>query len=211
MDQSAMVVRRLAAAMLAALAACGFLGRMGSPAVPYGTPEPAFGEVSDSLLMRVIADGDLIVLGTPVDRESEAGLFTPTFQLGAKETWYSVKVTVDSVVRGKLKHAKSVDLGFMPELLASRGRFRLEPNDIIVQYPEVSSSRNRWAGAPPLIVGERAVFIFKRCYYCVELTGRPSRAGPYYKATPWVAMTWGSKLPPEEWPRVVRIVRERAR
>jgi len=32
--------------------------------------------------------------------------------------------------------------------------------------------------------------------------------GPYYLAHPWVAMTWGSKLPPAEWTRVVRLTDE---
>ncbi len=200
--------RWLSAAQAAALAGCASFGKLTAPAVPYNVAahDPAVGEIPDAQLERIIADGDLVVLGRVADRENETGLFTPTFQVGAKETWYSVKVEVDSVARGKLGRAKRVDLGFMPAVLDDGRRFgKLRDNEIVVQYPEMSSSRTRWASAPLLVVGERAVFIFKKCYYCVPLRGKPSRAGPYYTANPLVAMTWGSKLPPEEWSRVVRI------
>jgi hypothetical protein len=200
--------RWLTAAHAAALAGCASFGKLTAPAVPYNAEvrDPSVGEIPDDRLRYIIADGDLVVLGTVSDRADETGLFTPVMQLGAKETWYSVKVEVDSVARGKLGRAKRVDLGFMPAVLNDGRRFgRLQDNEIVVQYPEMSSPSNRFAGAPLLVVGERAVFIFKRCYYCVTLRGMPSRVGPYYTANPLVAMTWGSKLPPEEWSRVVRL------
>jgi hypothetical protein len=198
----------LAAAAAATLAGCATFGKLTAPAVPYnvGARDPAVGEIPDAMLRKLVSRGDLVVLGTVVDREAETGIFTPAFQAGAKETWYSVKVVVDEVARGKLGRVKQLDLGQMPLVLDNRRRFgKLAANEIVVQEPEVASPGNQWAGAPLLSVGERAVFIFHHCYNCVELRGRPSRAGPYYKANPWVADTWGSKLPPEEWPRVQRI------
>src|SRR5262245_63641181 len=99
------------------LAACTTVGKLGAPATPYGTETPRVGEIPDQELIDVIRKGDLIVLGTPVDRMSEAGFFTPKFQMGARETWYSVKIAVDSVVKGKLRSAKNVDLGMLPAWL----------------------------------------------------------------------------------------------
>jgi hypothetical protein len=204
--------RWLTAAHAVALAGCASFGKVTAPAEPYnvGARDPLVGEVSDDRLRKIIAKSELVVLGTVSDRVSEAGLFTPSFQMGTKKTWYSVKVDVDSVARGKLSSAKLVDLGFMPRTMEDRRRFgRLKDNEIVAQYPEMSSPTDRlFAGAPLLTVGEHAVLIFRRCHYCVELTGRPTGRGPYYTANPLVAMTWGSKLPPEEWPRVVRIVDE---
>lgn len=204
--------RWLSAARAVVLAGCASFGKITAPADPYnaGAPDPRVGEVSDERLRKLIADAELVVLGTISDRVSEAGLFTPAFQMGTKETWYSVKVDVDSVARGRLSGAKMVDLGFMPRVLEDRRRFgSLKANEIVAQYPELSSPSNRlFAGAPLLTVGERAVLIFRRCHYCVELRGRPTGRGPYYTANPLVAMSWGSKLPPAEWSRVVRIADE---
>lgn len=57
------------------------------------------------------------MLATPVDMVSEHGFLTPRFQVGAKETWYDVKLVVDSVFKGKLKHAKRPHLGRLPAAL----------------------------------------------------------------------------------------------
>jgi hypothetical protein len=55
------------------------------------------------------------------------------------------------------------------------------------------------------IIGERAVFIFRKCCYSLAIRGLAYR-GPYYKAHPLVAQSWGSKLDPAEWPRVTHLL-----
>ena len=191
------------------LAACSTVAKIGAPATPYRTDTPAVGEVPDEQLIDVIRHGDLVVLGTPVDRVSEAGFFTPKFQMGARETWYSVKVVVDSVVKGNLRRAQKVDLGMLPAWLNPGPPFpSLEANEIVVQYPETESPNMHWGLAPVLTLGERAILILKKCWYCLPITGISNPRGPYYTANPWVAMTWGSKLPPSEWSRVVRLTEE---
>ena len=81
----------------------------------------------------------------------------------------------------------------------------LAPNEIVVQYPAVTFSRSEWSAAPPPIIGERAVFIFRKCWYCLPIRGLAFR-GPYYQAHPLVAQSWGSKLDPAEWPRVTHLL-----
>jgi hypothetical protein len=197
----------LLVAFAALLAACGTYRSLRAPAVPHDAGlMPRAGQVPDSVLLKHLRQSGLVVLGTPVDRISEEGVFTPWLQLGNKQTWYSVRLVVDSVAKGNLRRAKTVDLGFTPLNIVSNQRFaRLAENEIVVQYPETQSLRGFWGDAPRLFTGERAVYLFRKCYYCVELGGVPTR-GPYYKAHPWVAMTWASKLPPEDWPRVVRLL-----
>jgi hypothetical protein len=173
---------------------------------------PPAGQIPDSVLREVIRDAELIVLGTPLELASQHGLLTPQFQLGAKETWYDVKVAVDSVIKGKLKRAKHPDLGMLPAWLTPPASFgRLARNEIVVQYPAVTSKASDWSLAAPLVPGERAVFIFRRCYYCLPISGLVTGRGAYYKANPLVAMGGESKLRPDEWPRVVRLVAEQRR
>jgi hypothetical protein len=204
-----MTPRRLALAILFLLTSCTTYERLVAPAAPYASETPVVGEVPDGRLLSLIRDGDLVVLGTPVERVSEAGLFSPKFQAGAKETWYSVRVVVDSVAKGSLRRARSVDLGILPAFLRPAPPFPvLADNEIVVQYPEVESVHMHWGLAPVLVLGEQAVFIFKKCWNCVPLAGLPNPRGPYYLANPWVAMSWGSKLPRGEWTRVVRLVEE---
>jgi hypothetical protein len=193
-------------------AACGTYRSLRAPAVPHDTGFlPRAGQVPDSVLAKLLRQSGLVVLGTPVDRVSEEGVFTSWLQLGNKQTWYSVRLAVDSVAKGNLRRAKTVDLGFAPLNLVSNQRFaRLAENEIVVQYPETQSFNGAWGGTPRLFTGERAVYLFRKCYYCVELGGVPTR-GPYYKAHPWVAMNYASKLPPEEWPRVVRLLNQSRR
>jgi hypothetical protein len=203
-----MIPRRLGLLGLL-LAGCSTYGKLTAPAVPYPIELPRLGEVPDGLLLDVIRDGDLVVLGTPVDRVSEAGFFTPKFQLGSRETWYSVRIVVDSVAKGNPRRARRVDLGSLPAWLNPGQPFpNLAHNEIVVQYPETESGRMHWGLAPVLTLGEQAVFIFKKCWNCLPLTGLPNPRGPYYVAHPWVAMTWGSKLPVGDWSRVVRLVDE---
>jgi hypothetical protein len=193
-------------AALVALAACATHQTPAAPAEPHRAEPPSVGEVPDRRLLDIIRDGDLVVLGTPIERASEAGIFTANLQVGSRETWYSVKIVVDSVAKGNPRRARRVDFGSLPGWLAPPPPFpTLAENEIVVQYPEVESPDTHWGLAPVLTLGERAVFIFKKCWNCVALTGMPMPRGPYYQAHPWVAMTRGSKLPPAEWTRVVRL------
>jgi hypothetical protein len=181
-----------------------------APASPRLGDESVPGQVPDSLLRDAIRRGDLIVLATPQEMVSNHGFITPRFQLGAKETWYDVKLTVDSVLKGKLKNAKRPDYGGMPALFTPPPSFgRLESNEIVVQYPAVTSSQSDWAAAAALVPGERAIFIFRRCYYCLPISGVAHGRGPYYKANPLVALGRGSKLPPEELGRLTRLAKKR--
>jgi hypothetical protein len=194
------------------LVSCSTFQRAREQALPLSAELPLSGQIPDSALRRAIKRAELIVLATPVALVSQHGFLTPQFQLGAKETWYDVKLSVDSVLKGKLKRAKRPDLGALPAALTPPGSFgRLAENEIVVQYPAVSASSSDWAAAPPLVPGERAVFIFRRCYYCLPITGLVTGRGPYYKANPLVAMSSESKLRPDEWPRVARLLAERRR
>jgi hypothetical protein len=180
-----------------------------APAEPYPATMPASGQVPDSTLRRAIRKAELIVLATPLELASQHGFLTPQFQLGAKETWYDVKLAVDSVLKGKLRRAKRPDLGALPAALTPPVAFRLAKNEIIAQYPAVTSGRSNWAAAAPLNPGERAIFLFRRCYYCLPITGLTTGRGSYYTASPLVAIGPESKLRPEEWSRVARLQRER--
>jgi len=144
-----------------------------------------------------------------VELVSQHGFLTPQFQLGAKETWYDVKLVVDSVLKGKLGRAKRPDLGALPAWLTPPSSFgRLARNEIIVQYPAVTSRSSDWSAAAPLTPGEPAILIFRRCYYCLPISGIATSRG-YYKASPLVAIGRESKLPPRDWARVVRLMRDR--
>jgi hypothetical protein len=190
------------------LASCSTFHSALAPALPFTADTPASKQIPDSVLSAAIRRGDLIVLATPVELASQHGFLTPRFQLGAKETWYDVKLTVDSVLKGKLKHAKRPDLGMLPATLTPPLAFgRLAANEIVVQYPVVTSSSNDWAAAAPLVPGEQAIFIFRRCHYCLPISGLAHGRGPYYKASPLVAIGQASKLPPAEWPRLARLAR----
>jgi hypothetical protein len=170
---------------------------------------PASGQIPDSVLRRAIRRAELIVLATPVELASQHGFLTPQFQLGAKETWYDVKLVVDSVLKGKLRRAKHPDFGALPAGLTPPLAFgRLAKNEIVVQYPAVTSRNSNWSAAASMVPGERAVFIFRRCYYCLPISGLVTGHGPYYKANPLVAVGRESRLPPDEWPRVTRLLTE---
>jgi hypothetical protein len=181
-----------------------------APVLPFSAEIPASEQIPDSVLREAIRRGELIVLGTPVELASQHGFLTPRFQLGAKETWYDVKLVVDSVLKGKLKRAKRPDLGMLPAVLTPPFPFgRLAANEIVVQYPVVTSSASDWASAAPLVPGEQAIFIFRRCYYCLPISGLAHGRGPYYKANPLVAIGREGKLRPDEWVRVARLLAEK--
>jgi len=197
---------RLTAILL--LLGCTTLQQATAPVTPYPAAMPATGQVPDSVLRKAIHRAELVVLATPVALESQHGFLTPQFQLGAKETWYDVKLAVDSVVKGKLKRAKRPDLGALPAALTPPSPWKLGRNEIVVQYPAVTSRKSDWASAAPLVQGERAVFLFRRCYNCLPISGMNTGRGSYYKANPLVAMGAESKLPPAEWGRVVKLLVE---
>jgi hypothetical protein len=189
------------------LIACSPFQRAVAPALPLTAEMPTPGVIPDSILRQAIGRAELIVLATPVELASQHGFLTPQFQLGAKETWYDVKLAVDSVLKGKLERAKRPDLGMLPAALTPPVAFgRLAKHEIIVQYPAVTSSNSNWSAAPPLVPGERAVFIFRRCYYCLPISGLVTGRGSYYTASPLVAVGRESKLPPGEWDRVARLL-----
>ena len=75
-----------------------------------------------------------------------------------------------------------------------------------MQYSAVTSRSSNWAGAAPLVPGEQAVFIFRRCYYCLPIGGIAHARGPYYTANPLVALGPASKLSPCELARVKLLV-----
>jgi hypothetical protein len=193
------------------LLSCSTFRNAMEPAVPFTAEMPAPGQIPDSVLRRTIHRAELIVLGTPQELASQHGFLTPQFQLGAKETWYYVRLAVDSVIKGKLSRAKRPDLGALPAWLTPPLDFRLARNEIVVQYPVVTTTKSDWAAAAPLVVGERAVFLFRRCYYCLPITGLVTGRGGYYKASPLVAVGRESKLPPDDWPRIVRLLVEQHR
>ncbi len=191
--------------LILSAAACGSLQTATTPVAPLDRDMPEIGQVPDGILLDLIRHSELIVLGTPKDLSSAVGSLSPGFQLGARETWYHVRLTVDSVAKGRLGHAKSPDLGLLPAVYAPPEPFdHLKRNEIVVQYPAVTSIRSDWAAAPPPVVGERAVFIFKRCWNCVTLAIATGVGN--YKANPLVAGEWGSKLDPAEWPRVAALL-----
>jgi hypothetical protein len=192
------------------LASCSTFQRAMAPAVPFPAEMPGAGVIPDSVLREAIRRSELIVLGTPVELASQHGFLTPQFQLGAKETWYDVKLRVDSVLKGKLRRAKRPDLGVLPATLAPPVAFgRLAANEIVVQYPVVTSRNSDWAAAAPLVPGEQALFIFRRCYYCLPISGLAHGRGPYYKANPLVAVGPEAKLPAAELERVARLLAKR--
>jgi hypothetical protein len=189
------------------LAACTTFQQALEPARPFSAAMPAAEQIPDSVLRRALRRGELVVVATPQELASQHGFLTPQFQMGAKETWYDVKLTVDTVLKGKLKRAKRPDLGILPAALTPPPPFgRLAANEIIVQYPVTTTTKSNWATAPPLVPGERALFIFRRCYYCLPISGLAHGRGPYYTANPLVAVGWESKLPAEELGRVTRLL-----
>jgi len=190
--------------LLLLLPACGSFQNATTPVEPLTRETPAIGEVPDAILLDVIRHSELIVLAVPQDVVPADG-FTPNFQLGAKETWYNVRLIVDTVVKGRLGQAKVPDYGFLPKMYEPSAPFdHLSRNEIVVQYPAVNTIKSDWAAAPPPVMGERAVWLFRRCYNCVPI-GLATGRGPY-KANPLVAQGWGSKLPAEEWRRVLGLL-----
>jgi hypothetical protein len=192
-----------------ALSSCSTFQNAMAPALPLSEQAADSGAVPDSILQRALGRAELVVLATPVELASQHGFLTPQFQLGAKETWYDVKLVVDSVLKGKLRRAKRPDLGALPAWLTPPSSFgHLARNEIIVQYPAVTSRSSDWSAAAPLIPGEPAILLFRRCYYCLPISGVATSRG-YYKASPLVALGRESKLPPQEWSRVVRLMSDR--
>jgi hypothetical protein len=185
--------------------ACGSLQTATTPVAPVERKTPGIGEVPDGILLEQIRHSELIVLATPRDLQPALGSFSPSVQLGARETWYHVRLVVDSVGKGRLGQAKSPDYGLLPAMYAPPDPFdHLKQNEIVIQYPAVTSIGSDWASAPPPLIGEQAVYIFRRCWNCVTLS--IATGVGTYKASPLVAAGWGSKLNAAEWPRVATLL-----
>src|ERR671924_246740 len=113
----------LSLASLISLLSCSTFQAARSPAFPSMAEMPRPGQIPDSILRKAIRRAELIVLGTPIELASQQGFLTPQFQLGAKETWYDVKLVVDSVLKGKLKRAKRPGLGALPAAVTPPAAF----------------------------------------------------------------------------------------
>jgi len=142
-------------------------------------------EPGEDPLLIGFAEADLVVLGTPDSLLPEA-LLAPSQQWGSRDVWWNLRVTVDSIAKGSLNHARRVDYGLLPVWLTPPRPFRLARNQIVIQLAA------RWQTAD-LVVGQRQLLFLKRCWDCVEL---PSRTAQRFYASPWFAIL---ALPPERW------------
>jgi hypothetical protein len=143
---------------------------MPAPALPYTT-------ATDSLIDAGLREADLVILGTPDSMESEA-VMAPSTQFGFQVAWWDARIAVDSVIKGKLSHAKRVDYGDLPMYMTPQLPFKLNKHQIVVQVS------TQWQTAP-IVVGQRAVYFLKKCYRCVTL---PSRMQYNITASPWFAI-----------------------
>jgi hypothetical protein len=137
---------------------------------------------------QLIRDGveaaDLVVLATPDSMEADNAM-TADLTIGFKPSWWNIRLTVDSVARGKLRWAKRVDYGELPAY-ATPPSWHLAGNQILVQ---VSTG---WQTAP-VNLGTKAVYFLKKCYNCVAL---PTHTQARYFASPWFSIL---TLTPEQF------------
>ena len=167
------------------LLGCGHFVRQVAPALPYAT-------ASDSLIAAGLEYADLVVLGTPDSMVAEGGAMSGlAFH---RDYWWNVRITVDSVVKGKLGRAKFMDYDNLPQWMAPPRPFNLAKNQIIVQ-------QGTGAVTAPMIVGVRSVLFLKKCFRCVELPGRTNHR---QTASPWFAVL---ALTPDQWDHVRRLAR----
>jgi len=180
------VVRKWQVVTLAgvALAGCATAFRHAGPAdVKPVAHAPA------QLIVDGLRHADLVVLGTP-DTLTPEELLAPSVQMGPRVTWWNARVTVEEVVKGNPRHARLMDYGAVPAWVIPPRPFPLARNQIMVQLS------SRWQTAP-VVVGERAVYFFKKCYNCVELPARTDRTTT---ASPWFALL---TLTSDHWPAVL--------
>lgn len=173
-------MRQLGGLGVLLLLACGHFVRQVAPAVPYA-------EASDSLILAGLEYADLVILGTPDSTAAEGGAMSGlAFH---RDFWWNVRITVDSVIKGKLSRARAVDYDNLPQWMIPPRPFKLAPNQIIVQ-------QGTGAVTAPMIVGVRSVLFLRKCFRCVELPGRTDRR---QTASPWFAVL---ALTPDHWARV---------
>lgn len=183
------MIPRVWLSLLLASAACGH-----TIPLTRGDPSPralSFEETPESLVVAGMRAADLVVLAVPDTMVGE-GILAYGVQWGFREAWWNVRLTVDSVAKGKLGRAKFMDYGTLPSYLIPARPFRLANNQIVVQHS------NRWRTAA-LNLGARAVYFLKKCYNCVELPGRTQ-----YRVYghPWFAVL---ALSADQWGRVLAV------
>jgi hypothetical protein len=151
-------------------------------------PAVAYGAVADTLIAHGLQEADLVVLGSP-DTMAAEDVMSPRLAAGSKLSWWNVRITVDSVVKGKLGRAKRMDYGDLPPYLVPPRPFRLAERQVMVQQG------GRWLTAP-LVLGTRGVYFLKKCWNCVDL---PDRTQYHIRASPWLAIL---ALEAGQWERV---------
>lgn len=143
---------------------------------------------SDSLIIEAIKASDMIVLGMP-DTMTPELLMEPSMDIGSSQAWQNIRISVDSLLKGKLSHAKYMDYGILPVWRVPPRPFKLTKNQIMVQ------TSNKW-NTSPITVGTKAVFFLKKCWDCVEL---PASTSNRTFASPWFSIL---TLKPEQWGKV---------
>jgi hypothetical protein len=174
---------------LAAFAALVLMGC--SPSFRHAGPAPALplAHPTPQLIVEGLRHADLVVLGTP-DTLTPEELLASSLQIGRRDTWWNARVTFEEVAKGNPGRARLMDYGNVPVWVTPPRPFPLAKNQIMVQLSSL------WQTAP-VVIGERAIYFFKKCYNCVEL---PSRTDRTTTASPWFALL---TLTPEHWPAVL--------
>jgi len=138
----------------------------------FDSPQPAIGEFE-----KAYKSADLVVIGTPQEEALDPFL-SLRVTIGAQDVVWNVLVSVDSVLKGSVKSAKYVDYG-LPSTVTPSLPFRMSKKDIVIQRA------SRWKTAT-FQFGTRQVLFLKRCYNCLRVPSRSSRAQAF--ATPWFVL-----------------------
>lgn len=174
---------------VAALAGLTLVGC--APAFRYAGPAGVrpIADAPQELIVDGLRHADLVVLGTP-DTLTAEQMLAAGIQFGYRDAWWNARVTFEAVAKGNPRHARMMDYGTLPAWMTPPKPFRLAKNQIMVQLA------SRWQSAP-VVLGERAVYFFKKCYNCVQMPGRTDKTT---KASPWFAVL---TLTPDHWPAVL--------
>ncbi len=174
---------------LAALASLTLVGC--APAFRYVGPVEVrpIAHAPQELIVEGLQHADLVVLGTP-DTLTAEQMLAAAIQFGFADAWWNARVTFEAVAKGNPRHARRMDYGTLPAWMTPPQPFRLGKNQIMVQLA------TRWQSAP-VVLGERAVYFFKKCYNCVQMPGRTDKRTT---ASPWFALL---TLTPDQWPAVL--------
>lgn len=111
---------------------------------------------------------NLVVLGTP-DTTMDDVFMTAKFQLGFRQVWRDIRISVDSVLKGNPSHANYIDYGIGPVYTPPIQPFKMKSKDIIIQ------ESNSWITAPVELY-RKSIFFVRKCYNCVNVPARYSRA-----------------------------------